>query len=402
MITQCPKCGHQRSPLDDTEIPDTQCPACGIYYFKFLNQKSGAPTPQVSPIITAQASETKKRISITAQQAKTEAGAQLLELCQEVTDDGQLSDEEIAAIRHWLIENSAAELPAIAFLTAAVSDYFNPDSSNFCYRKPLYHAIEAVMPISERKQAADRRKDIEAAEKLRLREEKKQEREQEKQRKKEDKERNLPVLHANFMTAGCKYENRPALINRHVEIGDSVTLQRDKNNQFSRFAVKIMTQSGHQIGFVPEVYAKEIAKALDDNTKYDAVFTKILGYDFPIPVVDVDFFRPDADYGVYPSEERIRQPEQPATTPPPSDTQRMLAYQELSTHKTNHILHLLLSLFTVGFWLIPWFIVSANNTGERNKIRKKYGLPIESDVAGLIIKLIFGLWLIGLLFRVFH
>jgi predicted nucleic acid-binding Zn-ribbon protein len=49
MITQCPKCGHQRGPLDDPEIPDIQCPACGIYYFKYLNQKSRLPTPQAQP-----------------------------------------------------------------------------------------------------------------------------------------------------------------------------------------------------------------------------------------------------------------------------------------------------------------------------------------------------------------
>jgi hypothetical protein len=294
-ITQCPKCGHQRGPLDDPEIPDIQCPACGIYYFKYLNQKSRLPTPQVSPP-TAPAGS-KNRISITAAQAKTEAGAQLLKLCQEVTGDGQLSDEEIAAIRHWLVENSTVELPAVAFLSAAVSDYFNPDSSNFCYRKPLYSAIEAVLPVSERKQATDKRREIEAAEKNRVREEKKQQAQQEKRRKKEARERNRPILHANFMTAGCKYENRQDIIDRYVDIGDPAVLTRDKANQFSPFAVKVMTQSGRQIGFVPEVYAEDIAQALDENAKYDAIFTKILGYDFSIPVVDVKFFRQDADKG---------------------------------------------------------------------------------------------------------
>jgi predicted nucleic acid-binding Zn-ribbon protein len=43
-VKQCPKCGHERSDLDDPEIPDTQCPACGIYYFKYLNRKSELPT----------------------------------------------------------------------------------------------------------------------------------------------------------------------------------------------------------------------------------------------------------------------------------------------------------------------------------------------------------------------
>jgi hypothetical protein len=33
-IKKCPKCGHEREP--DTEVPDYECPACGIIYAKFL------------------------------------------------------------------------------------------------------------------------------------------------------------------------------------------------------------------------------------------------------------------------------------------------------------------------------------------------------------------------------
>lgn len=33
-IKKCPKCGHDRAP--DTEVPDYECPACGIIYAKFL------------------------------------------------------------------------------------------------------------------------------------------------------------------------------------------------------------------------------------------------------------------------------------------------------------------------------------------------------------------------------
>jgi predicted nucleic acid-binding Zn-ribbon protein len=46
MITTCPKCGHTRSADDDPAIPEGQCPACGVFYFKYLNQKSGGPRAQ--------------------------------------------------------------------------------------------------------------------------------------------------------------------------------------------------------------------------------------------------------------------------------------------------------------------------------------------------------------------
>ncbi|WAR42917.1 DUF2939 domain-containing protein [Methylomonas rapida] len=40
MTTVCPKCGYQRLPKDDHEVPDYQCPACGIVYEKFLQHKN--------------------------------------------------------------------------------------------------------------------------------------------------------------------------------------------------------------------------------------------------------------------------------------------------------------------------------------------------------------------------
>jgi hypothetical protein len=194
------------------------------------------------------------------------------------------------------------------------------------------------------------------------------------------------------MVAGCSHENRPELIERYVNLHDSVILQRDRNNRFSRYAVKVLTPSGHHIGFVPEANAKEIAIALDDNIQYEAVFSKILDHNVLIPIVNVDFFKADAKHRKSPS------PDEPVN-PQISDTQRLLAYQEMATHKTSHILHFFLSVASAGLWLIPWFILSANNTGERNKIRRNYGLPIESDGAGMVIKFLIVTYLIGIFIR---
>lgn len=38
--------------------------------------------------------------------------------------------------------------------------------------------------------------------------------------------------------------------------------------------------------------------------------------------------------------------------------------------KTNHVLHLLLSIITAGIWLIIWLIVAASNGSENKKIDK--------------------------------
>ena len=52
----------------------------------------------------------------------------------------------------------------------------------------------------------------------------------------------------------------------------------------------------------------------------------------------------------------------------------MIEQDRLSRYRTNHILHFILSLFTVGFWIPVWLIISISNANERkkatNKIRK--------------------------------
>lgn len=43
----------------------------------------------------------------------------------------------------------------------------------------------------------------------------------------------------------------------------------------------------------------------------------------------------------------------------------------LEKYKTNHILHLLLSVFSMGFWLPVWALVSVSNANERMKSQKR-------------------------------
>lgn len=66
----------------------------------------------------------------------------------------------------------------------------------------------------------------------------------------------------------------------------------------------------------------------------------------------------------------------------PSDSDIMRDTSECARHKTNHILHFLISLVTFGGWSIIWFVVAVSNTIERNKIHRKYYVEEEGNVAG--------------------
>ena len=50
---------------------------------------------------------------------------------------------------------------------------------------------------------------------------------------------------------------------------------------------------------------------------------------------------------------------------------------ELNAHKTNHILHLLLTIVTFGIWGYIWMLIAASGLREQNKIRKQYGMKTK-------------------------
>jgi hypothetical protein len=50
----------------------------------------------------------------------------------------------------------------------------------------------------------------------------------------------------------------------------------------------------------------------------------------------------------------------------------MLKEQLKSKHDTNHILHLVLSVITFGWWIIAWVLIAIINKGKRNNIEERF------------------------------
>ena len=42
--------------------------------------------------------------------------------------------------------------------------------------------------------------------------------------------------------------------------------------------------------------------------------------------------------------------------------------RELQHKKTNHLLHLIVSIFTGGLWVIPWLVIAQANTSHNRKV----------------------------------
>ena len=62
----------------------------------------------------------------------------------------------------------------------------------------------------------------------------------------------------------------------------------------------------------------------------------------------------------------------------------------LKEKKTNHILHLLMSVITGGFWISMWIMVACANCSGRNDIRRTAGLKEEPNYGATILVTLFG------------
>jgi hypothetical protein len=50
----------------------------------------------------------------------------------------------------------------------------------------------------------------------------------------------------------------------------------------------------------------------------------------------------------------------------------MLKEQLKSKHDTNHILHLVLSVITFGWWIIAWVLIAIINRSKRDNIEERF------------------------------
>ena len=55
------------------------------------------------------------------------------------------------------------------------------------------------------------------------------------------------------------------------------------------------------------------------------------------------------------------------------DAKTMALVSRRDDYKTSHVLHLLLSVFTLGIWVPVWIIVALSNAIERGKIDRELG-----------------------------
>lgn len=56
-----------------------------------------------------------------------------------------------------------------------------------------------------------------------------------------------------------------------IEINENLILEKDENNEYDRFAVKIMNTENKVLGFVPAFFSKEVCEAIESGRKIECV-----------------------------------------------------------------------------------------------------------------------------------
>ncbi len=219
------------------------------------------------------------RISLSKADLDGDVGMELLAMCQSVTADGTLDNQEIVELARWVQRHRDSTIPAVSFLRPIVEEIIRDRKVTPDERAELYKVIEKILPPELRTIAQMRRR--EAASRAKAAE-------------RAAKEANTPIDHFDFAVAGTLYEGRLGVIRRHVQQGMDILVFREPSNPFSPNACQLHAVRGAMIGFVPEVDAEELAPMLDSGHKYRATVKKVIdGSKGPLPIVMIDVY-PDS------------------------------------------------------------------------------------------------------------
>src|SRR5688500_337101 len=96
------------------------------------------------------------RVTLTKKNIESDVGAELLRILEGITEDGELSDEEIAKLKKWL-DNipSDANMYAISFLKEMITDALQDEFIDQEERDQIHYGILRTLPKEIRETVQD-------------------------------------------------------------------------------------------------------------------------------------------------------------------------------------------------------------------------------------------------------
>lgn len=205
----------------------------------------------------------------------------------------RLTAEEAEALGSWLEGHAEYEstVPGIERLGTFIKRSLEHGRIGPGERDRLLESVERVMPKQEREVAESRRRDAREEDEARAaRDAVAAEESREKAMAGFDQSRLIAQF--DFMVEGITHEAQADIIEKHVRVGDAVSLVRDPGGM----ARYVRLTNGMDIGHLPSQEAIELAPLLDQGALQSASVKKLLrGRDHLIPVVWGELYEPGAD-----------------------------------------------------------------------------------------------------------
>lgn len=224
-----------------------------------------------------------QRVSLSKKQMQTPDGAELHTLLQAIKSDGQLSKAEIVQLIGWLRTHRNCDLPAAAYLNAAIEQIVADKVITLEEMAELHKAIEKVMPGESRESAIDSRKAVESEAKQKDKAAKIAEKHAERVRRDIEREQrrfegaNQP---AGFFSKiyGVTHQNndgthRQSLIRDYVRPGMVLIHRREPDNPYDEWAISLWVkakllwifETERQVGYINSNVSEDLGPHLDEG-----------------------------------------------------------------------------------------------------------------------------------------
>jgi hypothetical protein len=269
-----------------------------------------------------------RRVTLSKAHRETPVGRELIQILTELSADGNVSREEMERLRGWLEVDHGVAFPALPFLHETIEQISSDGEVTEDELDRLALAIERVLPIEIRFIAADKRKRAREARRVAQREARRQEmitgRAERKGVRDAARLRAGVLYKAEFAVTGAfRSEERREACERLMD-GDAVTLEREPDNVHDSNAVLILGHDDCELGYVPRVEARKIARLLDAGAEPDAVVQRL--WETPedhhvVPILLVKVRRGSAEASIAePSRSRPAFEAAPHKSAPPKST----------------------------------------------------------------------------------
>src|SRR5690554_6401852 len=81
----------------------------------------------------------------------------------------------------------------------------------------------------------------------------------------------------SFIVAGFFYYQGSMSPHDIVDVGDFLTLKRERDNAYDNYAVQVFSESGKKLGYVPKTYSKAVSQKISEGCKLSSNVKQIVG-----------------------------------------------------------------------------------------------------------------------------